>query len=378
MATKNLSYECIDAWKSKIEKEATRIYWIGNYYDSEVYDDTELSAETVDILVKKCADVFGRFQLKDKPIVLYLPNVLQLPIAVLAALRIGLTVLPINATNENIECLRDIVKSSGADTVVTIDGFWMGTRLVRTKELLDAAITDIAIQRVLVIRHVSPDEGIPPPQVNLISRRPYYMYKVAMKQKRDWWWSGFFPKASNSCEPKAISNESITLLLPTINASAVLLLPISLERLQTEITHIQLALHSGEHSLIISTRNIFHQIICTLAALRVGAIPLIYESDIKHPDPSRTSQIIYTYKVSSLNLSSHLVLEKTKALAEPHDSSATSVSETRSPKLNTVQLGISGSKTFDGRRRSTSVDGIQTVCNLLGFENPQGNPGPWK
>lgn len=59
------------------------------------------------------------------------------------------------------------------------------------------------------------------------------------------------------------------------NASAVLLLPISLERLQTEITHIQLALHSGEHSLIISTRNIFHQIICTLAALRVGAIPLI-------------------------------------------------------------------------------------------------------
>lgn len=151
MATKNLSYECIDAWKSKIEKEATRIYWIGNYYDSEVYDDTELSAETVDILVKKCADVFGRFQLKDKPIVLYLPNVLQLPIAVLAALRIGLTVLPINATNENIECLRDIVKSSGADTVVTIDGFWMGTRLVRTKELLDAAITDIVYFMLTII-----------------------------------------------------------------------------------------------------------------------------------------------------------------------------------------------------------------------------------
>lgn len=34
------------------------------------------------------------------------------------------------------------------------------------------------IQRVLVIRHVSPDDGIPPPQVNLIGRRPYYMYKV--------------------------------------------------------------------------------------------------------------------------------------------------------------------------------------------------------
>lgn len=56
-----------------------------------------------------------------------------------------------NATNENIECLRDIVKSSGADTVVTIDGFWMGTRLVRTKELLDAAITDIVYFMLTII-----------------------------------------------------------------------------------------------------------------------------------------------------------------------------------------------------------------------------------
>uniref|UniRef100_A0A0R3RVH9 acetate--CoA ligase n=1 Tax=Elaeophora elaphi TaxID=1147741 RepID=A0A0R3RVH9_9BILA len=310
MADKNLSYECADAWKSKIQKETARIYWIGNYYDSEVYDDTELSAETVDILVNKCADVFRGFQLKDKPIVLYLPNVLQLPITVLAALRIGLTVLPITATNEDVGSLRDILRNSGADTVVTIDGFWMGTRLIRTKELLDAAITDIAIERVLVIRHVSPDEGIPPPQVNLTGRRPYYLYKVAMKQKRDLWWSGFFQKASSSCKPKAVPSESITLLLPTRSTSSTaVLLPISLEMLQTDISHVQTVLHPNELSLIISTTNVFHQIICILAALKSGAIPLIYESDIRHPDPSRTSQIIYTYKVVKL-----LIAEKDLSL----------------------------------------------------------------
>ncbi|EJD74996.1 hypothetical protein LOAG_17770 [Loa loa] len=274
MAIKNFSYECIDAWKNKLQKENTRIYWIGNYYDNEVYDDTELSAETLDILVNKCANILKGFQLKDKPIVLYLPNVLQLPIIALATLRIGLTVLPISATNEDVNCLHDIMKSSGADTVVTIDGFWMGTRLIRTKELLDAAITDIGIQRVLVIRHVSPDKGMPPPQVNLIGRRPYYMYK----QKRDSWWSGFFPKASTSCKAETVSNESIALLLPIRNASSAELLPISLERLQTEITHVQSAIHPDEPSLIISTTNIFHQIICTLAALRVGAVPLIASS----------------------------------------------------------------------------------------------------
>ncbi|CAG9537556.1 unnamed protein product [Cercopithifilaria johnstoni] len=301
MAVKNLSYDCVDAWKNKTQKDAVRIYWIGNYYDNEVYDETELTAETVDILVNKCANIFKGLRLEDKPIVLYLPNVLQLPIAILAALRIGLTVLPITATNEDVDCLHDIVKSSGADTVVTVDGFWMGTRLIRTKELLDAAITDIAIQRVIVIRHVSPDEGIPPPQVNLIGRRPYYMYKVAMKQTRDLWWSGFFQKVSSSCKPDAISSESITLLLPTRSASfTVPLLPISLKMLQMEISHVQTAIHPDEPSLIISTTNIFHQITCILAVLKAGAVPLIYESDIKYPDPSRTSQIIYTYKVAKL------------------------------------------------------------------------------
>uniref|UniRef100_A0A8R1Y3S5 acetate--CoA ligase n=1 Tax=Onchocerca volvulus TaxID=6282 RepID=A0A8R1Y3S5_ONCVO len=304
MAIKNLSYECIDAWKNKIQKETTRIYWIGNYYDNDVYDDTELSAETVDILVNKCANVFKEFQLKDRPVVLYLPNVLQLPIAVLAAFRIGLSVLPISATNEDVDYLHDILKSSNADTIITIDGFWMGTRLIRTKELLDAAIVHTAIQRVLVIRHVTPDEGIPPPQVHLIGRRPYYLYKIAMKQERDSWWSGFFPKVSISCKPEELSKEFIPLLLPIRNASsAAVLLSISLGRFQAESNYVQAALNLNELSLIISTTNICHQIICTLAALRVGAIPLIYEGDIKHPDPSRISQIIYTYKVSFVKLS---------------------------------------------------------------------------
>ncbi|OZC06954.1 hypothetical protein X798_06051 [Onchocerca flexuosa] len=177
----------------------------------------------------------------------------------------------------------------------------MGTRLIRTKELLDAAIVHTAIQRVLVIRHVSPDEGIPPPRVHLTGRRPYYLYKIAMKQERDSWWSGFFPKSSISCKPEEIPTESISLLLPIRNASsAPMLLSISLERFQAESNYVQEALHMNELSLIISTTNIFHQIICTLAALKAGAIPLIYEGDIKHPDPSRISQIIYTYKVTKL------------------------------------------------------------------------------
>lgn len=48
-----------------------------------------------------------------------------------------------SGTNEDVDHLRDLVRSSGADTVVTVDAFWMGTRLIRTKEVLDAAISDI-------------------------------------------------------------------------------------------------------------------------------------------------------------------------------------------------------------------------------------------
>ncbi|MCP9257195.1 hypothetical protein DINM_000408 [Dirofilaria immitis] len=258
----------------------------------------------------------------NKPIVLYLPNVLQLPIAMLAAFRIGLTVLPISATNEDVDYLHDILKSSGADTVITIDGFWMGTRLIRTKELLDTAIIDTEIRRVLVIRHVSPDKGIPSPQIHLTGRRPYYLYKIVMKQERDSWWSEFFPDASIFANQKQFSanpfhcsylsgsitfreyiannTDNANIVLLKNASSSTLLLSISLERLQEEISHVQTGLRLNELSLIISTTNTFHQIAYTLAALKVGAIPLIYEGDIKHPDPSRTSQIIYTYKVAKL------------------------------------------------------------------------------
>lgn len=49
--------------------------------------------------MNECADILKGFQLKDKPIVLYLPNVLQLPIIILAVLRIGLTILLIVRIN---------------------------------------------------------------------------------------------------------------------------------------------------------------------------------------------------------------------------------------------------------------------------------------
>uniref|UniRef100_A0A915Q756 acetate--CoA ligase n=1 Tax=Setaria digitata TaxID=48799 RepID=A0A915Q756_9BILA len=275
MSIKNLSYECVDAWKDKVQKETSRLYWIGNYYDNEVYDDAELSAETIDILVNKCADVFQGFQLKDKPIVLYLPNLLQLPIAVLAAFRIGLTVLPISATNEDGNYLHDVLKISGANTVITVDGFWMGSKLIKNKEILDTAIINSAVRRVLVVRHVSPDERIPPPHVQLIARRPYYNYKVTMKENRDSWWSTFFPKASISCMPRTVPNNSTSLLLPIRNDSTTRMLSISFEKLEAEISRVQVILHQNEPSLIISTANILHQIICTLAALKVGAIPSI-------------------------------------------------------------------------------------------------------
>ncbi|VDM96378.1 unnamed protein product [Thelazia callipaeda] len=296
MVTRNLSYKCVDAWKGKITNEATRLYWIGNYYDMDVYDESELSAETVDILVKKCANIFKEMNLKDKPLILYLPNVLQLPIATLASLRIGLTVLPISAMDENVGYLRGIIKESSADTVITVDGFWYGTRLIRSKELLDEAVMDVPIKRILVIRHVSPDEKMPPPQVHLIGRRPYYLYKVAMKENRDFWWSGFFPKASSDCEAEILGTEYNPLLLPHKDA----LLPISMEELQAKIKHVENFAQQEDINLIISTRNVFYQILCFISILKKGATPLIYEGDIKHPDPSRISQLISTYKVTKL------------------------------------------------------------------------------
>lgn len=44
------------------------------------------------------------------------------------------------AVIDNITYLREVIDSSGASALITVDGFWMGAQLKRTKHIVDAAL----------------------------------------------------------------------------------------------------------------------------------------------------------------------------------------------------------------------------------------------
>uniref|UniRef100_A0A0N5AAB8 AMP-binding domain-containing protein n=1 Tax=Syphacia muris TaxID=451379 RepID=A0A0N5AAB8_9BILA len=197
---KNLSIECLDKWNVDGAKNKYRLFWEGNFCDSNTYDYGEVTSDTLMILVKKCANIFVELGLGvSGSVLLYLPNILQLPVAALAAIRIGASFIPYSAANEDIEDLKNVILKGNTNIIVTVDGFWRGKRLVRTKWILDEAVQQInmKIKHILVIRHTTPNDGVPPPPKETLGRRPYYAYKIEMQDGRDSWWANHFVNATN-------------------------------------------------------------------------------------------------------------------------------------------------------------------------------------
>ncbi|VDK45578.1 unnamed protein product [Gongylonema pulchrum] len=98
-----------------------------------------------------------------------------------------------------------------------------------------------------------------------------------MEENRDSWWSGFFSKTSIICDAAEVDDESTALLLPVIGSDGAFtgLDPISLRTLRMLINCVEPVLQVDELTLIISSSNSLHQTACTLAALRIGAVPHI-------------------------------------------------------------------------------------------------------
>ncbi|KJH44402.1 hypothetical protein DICVIV_09568 [Dictyocaulus viviparus] len=194
----NVSYNCLDRHISSMSnKHETALLWDGNFWDEDIHDYADITWETVDVLTNKIANVFKQYCKIGDNVLLYLHNVMQLPISILAASRIGVvSVLLVrgipasrlliflgdasNPATATLSELTAILKMSHPKLVVTVDGFWQAHELFETKKQLDKAIEDAqtsSIGRVLVIRHNGPNPGIPPPERVYPGRRPCYLLK---------------------------------------------------------------------------------------------------------------------------------------------------------------------------------------------------------
>ncbi|VDN55190.1 unnamed protein product [Dracunculus medinensis] len=244
------------------------------------------------ILVNKCSNVL---KCADKrTVILYLPNVVQLPIAILASLRIG------NAVDDDAEMLAKIIIESDSVMIITIDGFWQGTVLYRTKYTVDEAVerSEKDISNILVIRHICPNKGIPEPQRNVLARRPYYPYKIFMKEGRDLHWSEEFMKANTDCIAQEITEDQIVFLQAIYDAGKVKLIKRTLQQLYDKMERLDMINLPPGLCFAVFDSDILLQMVAMINILARGHQLLIFEGIMTYPDYSRISQIINLYKVN--------------------------------------------------------------------------------
>uniref|UniRef100_A0A914WKB8 acetate--CoA ligase n=1 Tax=Plectus sambesii TaxID=2011161 RepID=A0A914WKB8_9BILA len=218
-AKTNVCYNCIDRFmldRDGPDVEGVRVpkrnfnykfYWEGNYWDEPTHDYAELTWETFQIVVKKCANILkSKGVQRGDRVLLYLPMVFQLPVAMLACARIGAVHVNVPG-GMSAEGLAQRVVLSGAELIITVDGFWRGTKLIKAKETVDRAIAlckerGHEVKLTLMISHLSPNPGTPPPEAHeqFIGRRPCYFLNAPFNPEQDEWWADNFCKASPVCD----------------------------------------------------------------------------------------------------------------------------------------------------------------------------------
>lgn len=186
--TGGISNPCINLLDRHIEKgygNRTALIWEGENGDSKFYTYAMLLAE-----VNRFSNVLRSFGVKKGDCVaIFLPNLAEAFIAVLACFRIGAIYNTIFSGYSE-KSLTDRLVSFEPKVLITADGTERRGKVIRLKEKVDHVVPIIpAVEAVIVVDRLG--------------------LEVQMKEGRDYWWHEQIKKASIHCEPERIeANES--------------------------------------------------------------------------------------------------------------------------------------------------------------------------
>jgi len=180
-ATLNMSYNALDRHIKTDRKNKLAYIWEGELGEVRTYTYYQLFKE-----VNKLAKVFKNFGLKKGDrVAVYLPVIPELPIALLATVRLG----GIHATifsGFSAEALADRINDSGARILVTADGSYRRGKTVAIKDNADRALLGTPnIEKVIVVKRTG---------------QPF-----TMKEGRDYWYDEVLKQAGNAfVEPEVM------------------------------------------------------------------------------------------------------------------------------------------------------------------------------
>lgn len=190
----NASYNCLDRHLNSSKRNKAAIIWQSDDEDERrTVTYQELHAQ-----VNRFANVLKKHGIgKGDVVIIYLPMIIELPVAMLACCRIG-AIHSVVFSAFNSSALQNRILDSNAKMVITADVGFHGGKVVELKQKTDEALEKCrCVEKVIVFNRGRT--------------------KVNMKTGRDFWWTEEMksPDIKNVCPPVKMESEDPLFILYT-------------------------------------------------------------------------------------------------------------------------------------------------------------------
>ena len=279
----NVSVNCLDRHVEAGRGDKVAFYWEGEPGDRRQITYAELLEQ-----VCKCANALKELGVqRGDRVAIYMPMILELPIAMLACARIGAPHTVVFG-GFSAESLRDRINDAETKLVITADGGYRRGKPSGLKVNVDEAIANgqtPSVEKVLVAQRTEQD--------------------VAMVEGRDVWWHDLVAEQSSESEPERMESEDMLYLLYTSGTTAK---PKGI--VHTTAGYLLGASYTHRTVFDIKDEDVYwcaadigwvtgHSYIL-YGPLANGTTGVMYEGTPDYPAPDRWWDIVERYKVSVL------------------------------------------------------------------------------
>jgi acetyl-CoA synthetase len=277
----NVCHNCLDRHVRTWRRNKAALIWEGDVGDRKILTYQQLYRE-----VCKFANVLKKHGVKKGDRVsIYLPMLVELPIAMLACARIG-AIHSVVFGGFSADALRDRMLDCGSTVLVCVDGYYRGGKIIRSKDNADEALQACPeIKDVIVVKRAN--------------------IEVAMKEGRDYWWDDEMAAdgVKAHCEPEVMDAEDPLFILYTSGSTGK---PKGV--LHTQAGYLLYCYQTFKWVFDMKEEDTFwctadigwvtgHSYI-VYGPLAYGATALMFEGVPTYPHPDRFWDIVEKYQVS--------------------------------------------------------------------------------